>query len=143
MLNDIIGGVTAAIDKEFGDNYEVYTENIEQGLKAPCFFVKSLEVSQRRYVGNRYLLTVPLDVHFFPAGKRAKADMHDAATRLQFALERITLLNGDLVSGIDAHYEIVDSVLHFFITYNMVVKYSSDPVESMGDLAIDSHMKGE
>lgn len=142
MINDIINGITATIGKEFGD-HEIYVENIEQGLKEPCFFVKTLDVSQQKYIGNRYLLTVPLDVHYFPARKKKRTEMHDAAMRLQYILERITMLNGEMVNGVKAHYEIVDDVLHYFITYKMVVKYSTDPVDNMGNLAIDSHMKGD
>lgn len=69
--------------------------------------------------------------------------MHGVAMRLQFSLERIALLDGDLVNGADVHYEIVDGVLHFFITYKMVVRYSGSPEESMGGVAVDSRLKGD
>ena len=143
MINDIISGVTAAIGKEFGEGYEIYTENVEQGLKEPCFFVMVLEPSLKRYIGNRYLLTVPLDVHYFPAGKRQKADINDAVMRLQCILERISLLNGDLLNGSDMHFEIVEDVLHFFTTYKMVVKYSTEPVDDMGSFKFNGHIKGD
>lgn len=38
MMNDIIVGISTALYKEFGDEYEIYQEEIRQGLKEPCFF---------------------------------------------------------------------------------------------------------
>lgn len=39
MVNGIIGGIAAAISNEFGDDYTIYTEEIEQGFNEPCFFI--------------------------------------------------------------------------------------------------------
>lgn len=37
MINKVIDGISKAINEEFGDEYNIYTEEIEQGLKEPCF----------------------------------------------------------------------------------------------------------
>ena len=39
MINKIIDGISVAINSEFGDPYEIYTESIEQGLVEPCFSI--------------------------------------------------------------------------------------------------------
>ena len=39
MINKIIDGICAVINLEFGDEYEIYTESIEQGLEEPCFLL--------------------------------------------------------------------------------------------------------
>ena len=38
MINAIISGISITLDGAFG--YEVYGEEIKQGLKEPCFFIK-------------------------------------------------------------------------------------------------------
>ena len=32
MINKIVDGISKAINEEFGDDYEIYTEEIELGL---------------------------------------------------------------------------------------------------------------
>ena len=39
MINEILYGISQAIDKEFGEIYQIYTEVVEQGLEAPCFLL--------------------------------------------------------------------------------------------------------
>lgn len=38
-----------------------------------------------------------------------------------YELRYITLPNGDLLRGVSISYKAVDRVLHFFVTYNMIV----------------------
>ena len=42
MLNNVIAGIAIALNEEFGDDYEIYTEEIKQDLKEPCFFITLL-----------------------------------------------------------------------------------------------------
>lgn len=39
MEENITNGIAFALSQEFGDEYNIYTESIEQGLKRPCFFI--------------------------------------------------------------------------------------------------------
>ncbi len=41
MLNDIMDAVTRRLNELFGDDYEIYTDVVEQGLKEPCFLCSS------------------------------------------------------------------------------------------------------
>ncbi len=38
----IIDGISIRINEVFGDDYEIYSEDIEQGFKEPCFFILPL-----------------------------------------------------------------------------------------------------
>ena len=42
MINSIIEAISIALNAEFGDDYTTYTEEQEQGLKEPCFFISTL-----------------------------------------------------------------------------------------------------
>ena len=37
MINSIIEAISIALNNEFGDEYRVYADNIEQCLQEPCF----------------------------------------------------------------------------------------------------------
>lgn len=37
MLNEIIKGISMALNAAFGDEYEIFQNDVEQGLEEPCF----------------------------------------------------------------------------------------------------------
>ncbi|WP_334303291.1 phage tail terminator family protein, partial [Clostridioides difficile] len=39
MLNNIIDGISVKLDKSFGEKYTIYSEDVEQGINEPCFFI--------------------------------------------------------------------------------------------------------
>ncbi|WP_334295846.1 phage tail terminator family protein, partial [Clostridioides difficile] len=42
MLNNIIDGISIKLDKSFGESYTIYSEDVEQGINEPCFFIVPL-----------------------------------------------------------------------------------------------------
>ena len=46
MISNVIAGIAIALNQEFGDDYEIYTEEIKQDLKEPCFFITLLNPSK-------------------------------------------------------------------------------------------------
>ncbi len=136
MVTDILNGITACIGADFGKGYKIYTENIEQGLKEPCFFVKVLNPSQNELIGNRWIQTDPFDVHYYPSASNNNVECQNVASRLFYTLKRITLLNGDMLNSFNLHYEIVDNVLHFFVTYKPIIKYKEAAKDTMGSVSV-------
>lgn len=125
MINKIITGISKELDAEFNsenEEYTIYTEDVEQGLENPCFFIFSLKPSNRQLAGNRYERKYPFDVHYFPKSEdNCNNEINEVTERLFTALEYITLDSG-LIRGTNMNAEIVDNVLHFFINFNMIVK---------------------
>lgn len=142
MINDIISGITNGIYEEFGSGYKIYTEDVEQGLDEPCFFIAVLDAKQVRIVGNRYKLTAAVDVHYFPSTKAKNKEMQEAAQRLYAVLQRITLLDGDMLNGFDMSWDVVDEVLHFFVSYKPTLKYQEAIEEDMAELIVAAKTKG-
>ena len=52
MINNVIAGIAIALNQEFGDDYEIYTEEIKQDLKEPCFFITLLNPSKTDFPSN-------------------------------------------------------------------------------------------
>ena len=121
MLNDIITGIAEALGTTFGDGYRVYKNDVKQGLTEPCFFIATLKPEQTPMLGERALWRHPFDIHFFPKEPGTNEELYDVAERLMLGLRYIRLPNGDLLRGLSVSYEAIDGVLHFFITYNMIV----------------------
>ena len=64
MIEDIKDAITASLTEAFS-NATVYTERVRQGLIRPCLFIENGKVSQKRLLGDRYLLTMPFEITFF------------------------------------------------------------------------------
>lgn len=133
MINSIIEAISIALNAEFGDDYTTYTEEQEQGLKEPCFFISTLEPTHNLFRDRRYFRRQQFCIQFFPANRdRAKAECNDTAERLCSCLETIPV-DGDLMRADKMEHKIVDNVLNFFANYDcfMVKKYDCEPMETL------------
>ena len=72
MINSIIEAISIALNAEFGDDYTTYTEEQEQGLKEPCFFISTLEPTHNLFRDRRYFRRQQFCIQFFPANRRLK-----------------------------------------------------------------------
>lgn len=142
MINSIIEAISIALNAEFGDDYTTYTEEQEQGLKEPCFFISTLEPMHNLFRDRRYFRQHQFCIQFFPADlDRAKAECNDIAERLEECLETITV-DGDLMRGDKMNHKIVDNVLNFFVNYDcFVIKKRND--ELMETLDFKNSLKGD
>ena len=141
MINKIIDGISVAINSEFGDPYEIYTESIEQGLVEPCFSILCLNPSINQVLGKRYFRQNQFCIHYFPSSDEKRSECYTIAERLISCLEMITV-DGDLVRGTDMKYEVVDNVLSFIVNYDMYVYKETVDEVSMESVDFNSNVKG-
>lgn len=140
MVTEIINGISIKLNQLFGDEFHIHTNQVEQGIKEPCFFICMLESSQENFLGHRYKRLYPFDIHYFP--KRVnKLEMLTIGENLMEELRFVTLENQDIISGSDIRYEIVNNVLHFYITYTLVVNIYKQPIEKMGEILVNAEKK--
>ena len=140
MENKIITGISQKLFETFGLDYKIYTENVEQFLNPPCFYVELLQSNMQQIVSRRYRLENLFDIHFFTNENEPKNDFRRVADILYDALEYISV-ESDLVRGLGMHYEIVDDVLHFFVSYNLILIKTLEPEEKMETLKTRGEIK--
>lgn len=141
-LNKIIDGICEALNTEFGDDFEIYTEDVKQGLKEPCFSVVLLNPSVEQFLGKRYHRNNLFCIHYFPKSKHeAKAECFDVQERLQDCLELIAV-DGDLTRGTGMHGEVVEGVLSFFVDYDMFVYKEQETSPVMETIKQSTDVKG-
>ena len=141
MINKIIDGISVAINSEFGDSYETYTESIEQGLVEPCFSILCLNPTINQVLGKRYFRENQFCIHYFPSSDEKRSECYEVTERLMNALEFITV-DGDLCNGTDMHVEVVDNVLSFFVNYNMYVYKEKVAEPTMETVSYNGNVKG-
>lgn len=140
MINKIIDGICIAINTEFGDEFEIYTESVEQGFDEPCFSILCLKPAIDQFLGKRYFRTSQFCIHYFPHTNEPKAECYSVKERLFNALELITV-DGDLIRGTEIHSEIKDDVLSFFVNYNFFVDKVTEAHEAMMEVDFKTDVK--
>jgi hypothetical protein len=117
MINDIISGISAALDTEFGDGYTIYTEYVEQGMNTPGFYIDCLAPGREKVSLGMYADTMNFDIHYFPQGANVKGDCYETGARLMDCMMRIALSDGTLMDGKAMSFSIKGDVLHFLVSY--------------------------
>ena len=145
MINEIIDAISIALDSEFEDGYKIHKDEIKQDLKEPCFFIQLIDQSISPLCGHRYLQNNAFCIQYFPESKlNPYAECNDVAERMMFALEYVTPLDEDrAIRGTNKNHDLVDGVLNFFVNYNRVILKKPVRSEVMGQIQIQSEMKGE
>lgn len=141
MINSIIDGISVAINSEFDDGCEIYTEDVEQGLVEPCFSILCLNPTINQVVGKRYFRTNQFCVHYFPSTSEKRSECQSVMERLVNTLEYITV-GGDLVRGTNLYGEISDGVLSFFVNYDLYVYKDVDSEPTMESVEYNTDVKG-
>lgn len=117
MIEKITDGILAAISDEFGEDYTIYTEHVEQGLHEPCFFVTCINPNIRLYRGRRYLHTNQYAIQYLTDAEEPRAECAAVAERLFGCLELLSV-DGDLMRGTDMSAEITEEALTFTVNYD-------------------------
>lgn len=118
MIQKIIDGICTKLHDTFG--YEIYTEDVEQGLNEPCFSISCINPTNTQFLGQRYFRSHQFCIYYFPSSAEPNAECLGVLGRLYDALEYIEV-EGDLVRGTNMRGEMPDDVLCFFVNYDMFV----------------------
>ena len=131
MVNSILNSVTKQLGTTFGDSYRYYVEDVEQGLKKPCFTVDLLIPLQRSKSPILYDRTMPIVVHYFSDSKNnIKEDCYRMSERIVESLEYLPF-DKTLLRGEDISWQMVDDVLQVFVTYKFTTKKVTEVDEAI------------
>ena len=131
-IKDTKAAISLRIEECYGDTYKVYTEDIKQGLKSPCFRIALLKPSSSQMPMGRKRKTRPYVVTYFPENN-SLGEMDDMGETLEESLSLIALPDGSKLRGTDISYEIKGGILHFFVNYNYdtITREEHEPMEKL------------
>lgn len=129
MINKIIDGISNKLYEEFGDEYTIYTEEVKQGLETPCFFINAIDPKEDLFRDNKYFQTNMFCVQYIPNSNEPKKECNSIRDKLFNVLEYITIVEKtfedktikNLIRGNQMHGEYSDSLLNFFVNYDLFV----------------------
>lgn len=139
-VQNLIDAIAEALFQKFGSRYEIYTEQVEQGLTEPCFLIRCLNPTKNRHLGVVYKRTNPFVIQYIPSTLEAYAECASVLENLFECLECVTL-DGKPVHGTEMNGEVIDGILNFKVNYDGFVLNEQDKT-NMGKLEILTEAKG-
>lgn len=127
-IRAITSAVSTAVYNAFGDEYEIYTDRVTQGLHEPCFLISCLSGTRSVDLGRRYARTAQFSVQYFPKVEGDSAEVNSAFEKLLEALETIEA-DGCLLHGKDITGTPHDGMLTVTVSYDGFVLREEEQTE--------------
>lgn len=140
MINQIVVGIAEALNTEFGDRYEIWAEDIEQGLQEPCFFITTLSSEQTQFLGRRYFKSNSFSIQYFPENPENYDECRKVLEKLFHCLELINF-DGGLLQGTKMKAEVHEGILTFMIEYSFFA-YKTEDITKMETHKVNTEMEG-
>ena len=134
FIKEIIIGISKKIYGFYEGLYDIYVEEVEQGLQMPCFMINLISSDIRMILKPRYIFESVFDVIYFGDGYK---DCMDRGSELYDILEYITINDKDLIRGTRMNMDIIKNILHFRVNYNLILQNKPDIIDMMEDHQIN------
>ena len=134
LIKEIINGISQKIYGFYEGLYDIYVEEVEQGLQIPCFMINLISSDIRMILKPRYKFESVFDVIYFGDGYK---DCMDRGSELYDILEYITINNKDLIRGTKMNMDIIKNILHFRVRYNLILQNKPDIIDMMEEHQIN------
>ena len=121
MVNDVISAVSNALYSEFGSDYRIYADNVEQNLVRPSFFINVIRPAVTERIMGRLHVSVPLVIQYFPSSVGKRKESYEVADRMFHCL-KYPEYKDSIYRGTDLKYDINDDKLNFYVQFLFYIK---------------------
>ena len=134
MVNAVIAAVSNALYTEFGTDFRIYADNVEQNLERPCFFINVVRPGSLPGTIGRDKMSVPLVIQYFPTSIGKRTECYSVGDRL-FGCLKYPEYKDIVYRGSDMKFDINDDKLNFYVQYNFFTQtIDPDKVEETVDV---------
>lgn len=120
MINDVILGIVQALYNEFGEDFKIYINNINQDIELPCFKIELINTIRQPKLDTSFIQNIYYDINYIAENGNDIIQLNDISERLFNCLEQIKMRD-IYVRGENMSTTIVDEILHFQVSYNPYV----------------------
>lgn len=133
-------GILARLD-ELEPDYDKYDEQIQQGFSEPAFFVRQIDGAQEQKLGQRFTRMLMFEIKFFPNpdSLTVKAACQNMASRLYESLVYV-VWDGITYKGLRLRHEVIEDVLHFFVSFEVGMMAEKEPVPKMEKIDLEERL---
>lgn len=139
--SDVLTAVSKAVHKAL--KVPIYLEFKENNMTFPCAYIKVIEPTMNRHVGDLYNTSLDLDIMYYANNLDVVTDTRkllDIPSVLYQLLEFVSVQDRTIM-GTGMKYKISDGVLHFFVTYENILRTVSKPIERMKHMELTERVK--
>lgn len=139
--SDVLTAVSKTVHKAL--KVPIYLEFKENNMTFPCAYIKVIEPSMNRHVGDLYNTSLDLDIMYYANNLDVVTDTRkllDIPSVLYQLLEFVEVQDRTIM-GTGMKYKISDGVLHFFVTYENILRTVSKPIERMKHMELTERVK--
>ena len=136
MTEDVIKALAKALNGALAERkkeYTIYTENVEQELKRPCFFIYCTNYKDELYRGKRYKLSTNTVIEYMPPkpedDRETNRNVNNILPKLYDITEMIDV-DGNLLRGLDRSVENTDGGVVFNVRYEYFY-YKNEDIDKM------------
>lgn len=140
MINKIIDAISEALFNEFGESFKIYTDDVKQGHKKPCFSIFCINPNRQHFFNKKYYSRNIFMILYFPSTDEPSLEINDITERLYDCLEYISE-SDDLIRGTNLKGETINGVLNFMVNYDLFIMEKKDE-QSMETLDASMKAKG-
>ncbi len=140
-IKELIDAIAEALFQEFGSDYEIYMEKVEQGLVEPCFLIRCLNPTKNLYLGRCYKRTNQISVQYIPSTAEVYDECSSVLERLFECLSDV-IMSGKPIHGMDLQGEITDGILTFTANYDGFVLKEIEELPDMAEVEVLTEAKG-
>lgn len=119
-IQDIIFAISRKLHAEFGAEYQKYMDEVPQNFETPSFFIQFLNLEHLQQIGQRWKVTPLFNIQYFP--RTSASESANMTLKIQQALKRIALANGEWMLARGANSEIVDGIGHNFMRFDFFLQ---------------------
>ena len=81
-IQSLIDAIAEALFQEFGSDYEIYTEKVEQDLSEPCFLIRCINPTRNVFLGKCDKRTNQFSIQYIPSTPEINAECISVMERL-------------------------------------------------------------
>lgn len=132
MIKKYIDAISIQLDKYL--NVEnIYTNQQMQDFDTPCFIIQTVVSLKKQLLGTRERRVYPFDITYIAEDSSDIDALNYMGDYLYEVLDMLEV-EQELVRGLDFEYRIIDSALHFFVTYPALLDYEHEDQDKMQGL---------
>lgn len=139
--SDVLTAMSKAVHKAL--NVPIYLEFKENNITFPCAYIKVIEPSMNRHVGELHNISLDLDIMYYANNLDVVTDTRKLIDipRVLYQLLEFVQVGERTIMGTGMKYKISDGVLHFFVTYENILRAVSKPIDHMKRMELTERLK--
>lgn len=139
--SDVLTAVSKTVHAAL--NVPIYLEFKENNMTFPCAYIKVIEPSMNRHVGELHNISLYLDIMYYANNLDVVTDTRKLIDipRVLYQLLEFVQVGERTIMGTGMKYKISDGVLHFFVTYENILRAVSKPIDHMKRMELTERLK--